>query len=148
MMTRLSKPQRLRTCTIPALVCALLRIGAGLGVVALLQTPPPQTRSLAGINSLVGWDEMVMMPEGSAKSRAMQKKVLAGIVHERCTDPKIGEQLKELEASEGSLGEAEAAVVREAKRECAPLCDDHACSPPSRGGLTMCCAAATARRRS
>jgi carboxypeptidase Taq len=71
-----------------------------------------------GVNSLLEWDEMVMMSEGAAASRAAQKMVLAGIMHERKTDPEIEKLLGDVEGS-GELDLPQAAVVREAKRKCA-----------------------------
>jgi Zn-dependent M32 family carboxypeptidase len=62
---------------------------------------------------------MVMMSEGAAASRAAQKMVLAGIVHERKTDPEIKKLLGDVEGA-GELDLPQAAVVREAKRKCAP----------------------------
>ena len=69
----------------------------------------------AGISGILSWDEMVMMPQGSAGSRAAQKSALAGVLHDRRTDPKIGELAASL-AKAGDLGEWEAGVVREAAR--------------------------------
>lgn len=59
-----------------------------------------------------------MMAEGATGSRAAQKMVMAGIVHERKTDQEIGRLLQQIESSGGELDEAQAALVREAKREC------------------------------
>ena len=78
----------------------------------------------SGVEQLLGWDEMVMMPPSSAESRGAQKTLLAGMMHEKKTDPEIGSLLKTIEASGGELSGTDAAVVREARRECAP--------PPSR----------------
>ncbi|KXZ50633.1 hypothetical protein GPECTOR_15g317 [Gonium pectorale] len=74
--------------------------------------------SLNGIDSLLNWDEMVMMPPGAAASRGSQKATLAGIKYEKQTDPTIGALLAVLEAAPaGALTSLQSAVVREAARE-------------------------------
>jgi Zn-dependent M32 family carboxypeptidase len=63
---------------------------------------------------------MVMMAEGAALSRAAQKMVMAGLVHERKTDKEFATLLAKLEeegSGEGNFDEAQAAVIREAKRK-------------------------------
>lgn len=80
-----------------------------------LCTKLKELSALQGIEGLLGWDEMVMMPEGSAASRAAQKSALAGVVHEKVTDPEIGSLLADLKDAPG-LDEWQAAVVREAAR--------------------------------
>jgi carboxypeptidase Taq len=48
---------------------------------------------------LLGWDERTYMPRGGASSRAEQMAYMAGLAHQKSTDPKIGEILSELEKS-------------------------------------------------
>lgn len=72
--------------------------------------------SLSGISGLLGWDEMVMLPPGAAGARAAQKAALASVLHEKSTDPSIGELLRQLE-SDSSLDDYQRATVREAARE-------------------------------
>ena len=55
---------------------------------------------LGSCSALLGWDEQTHMPPGGAENRAAQLALLAGLQHARATDPKIGELLGELEASE------------------------------------------------
>ena len=50
--------------------------------------------------SLLSWDEQTLMPSGGAPFRGEQHAVLAGIAHERATDPAIGELLSILEGSD------------------------------------------------
>lgn len=74
---------------------------------------------LSSCGSLLGWDEQTYMPHGGAEHRANQLSLLAGLIHERTTAPRIGELLGELEAA-GELGEPDdpkAANVREARRD-------------------------------
>lgn len=77
-----------------------------------------EIQAFSGISGLLGWDEMVMMPAGAAGSRGAQKSALAGLLHERKSDPAIGELLEQLQREEGQGGDAfRAAAVREAARE-------------------------------
>eukprot|EP00887_Chlorella_sp_A99_P004883 scaffold4.g4883.t1 len=81
-----------------------------------------ETSALEGISGLLNWDEMVTMPEGAAEARAAQKSALAGILHERHTDPAIGGLLAKLQAGGGDALKVagfdayQQAVVREAAR--------------------------------
>jgi len=58
-----------------------------------------QTAVFATIESLLYWDERCMMPPRAAAFRAEQAAQLAGLIHERQTDPRLGEWLNELAAS-------------------------------------------------
>ncbi|KAL4858840.1 Thermostable carboxypeptidase 1 [Chlorella vulgaris] len=74
--------------------------------------------SLSSISGLVGWDEMTMMPEGAAESRAKMKSALAGVIHEKSCDAALGEVLAKLQAANlEQLNEFEQATVREAARD-------------------------------
>jgi carboxypeptidase Taq len=55
---------------------------------------------LASTSSLLGWDEQTFMPEGGAVHRSAQMGLLAGLHHERATDPKFGELLHVVESSD------------------------------------------------
>jgi carboxypeptidase Taq len=55
---------------------------------------------LASTSSLLGWDEQTFMPEGGAAHRSAQMGLLAGLHHERATDPKLGELLAAVESSD------------------------------------------------
>lgn len=73
---------------------------------------------LGSCASVLSWDEQTYMPHGGAEHRANQLGLLAGLAHERRTNPRIGELLSALEAS-ADLGEPHgdlAANVREARR--------------------------------
>ncbi|KAK9815482.1 hypothetical protein WJX72_004432 [[Myrmecia] bisecta] len=76
-----------------------------------------EVSALGGISGLLGWDEQVMMPDGAAASRAAQQAVLAGVIYDKQTDAALGELLSKLDGPKESLGQYEAAVVREALRE-------------------------------
>jgi carboxypeptidase Taq len=83
-----------------------------------------QIAALKGIESLLAWDESVMMLDGAAQAQAAKKKVLAGIMHERETAPAaaIGKALKEIGSVSASLNTEQTAVVREAKRSYIRAC--------------------------
>ena len=55
--------------------------------------------TLASCSSLLGWDEQTCMPPGGADHRANQLSLLAGLVHEQATAPRLGDLLAEIEGS-------------------------------------------------
>ncbi|HEY2585822.1 MAG TPA: carboxypeptidase M32 [Tepidisphaeraceae bacterium] len=73
---------------------------------------------LGSVNSLLGWDERTQMPPKGTEHRAAQSSLLARMVHERFTSPRIDEWLNAVEASDVVKGpESDAAVnVRETRR--------------------------------
>jgi carboxypeptidase Taq len=80
-----------------------------------------RSRERAVLNScasLLGWDEQTYLPRGGVEHRAQQLAMLAGMVHERATDPKFGELLASVEGTEltGDPEAPEAANVREWRR--------------------------------
>ncbi|HVJ68422.1 MAG TPA: carboxypeptidase M32, partial [Caulifigura sp.] len=77
-----------------------------------------ETAILRSCGGLLGWDEQTCLPPEGAEHRADQGALIAGLVHERATNPKVGDWLAELSVVEGlKVAESpEAAVVREAKR--------------------------------
>jgi carboxypeptidase Taq len=54
---------------------------------------------LGSCAQLLGWDEETFMPPAGVDHRGNQMALLAGLQHERATDPRIGELLGELEGS-------------------------------------------------
>ncbi|HYW81103.1 MAG TPA: carboxypeptidase M32, partial [Thermoguttaceae bacterium] len=54
------------------------------------------TALLSSIEETLGWDERTKMPIAGGEHRAEQMTLLAGMAHQRWTDPKFGEQLAEL----------------------------------------------------
>ncbi|MEO1498135.1 MAG: carboxypeptidase M32 [Planctomycetota bacterium] len=65
-----------------------------------------ETALLSSINGLVEWDEQTHMPPAAAEWRAEQQAYLAGQIHKRSVDPRLGEWLGELrdspEAADGA----------------------------------------------
>lgn len=55
---------------------------------------------LASCLTLLDWDEQTYMPPGGADNRADQMAYLAGLQHEKSADPRIGDWLAEVEASD------------------------------------------------
>ena len=74
---------------------------------------------LVGALTLLQWDAEICMPRGGVAHRGDQMALLAGLVHDRATNPHIGELLSELEASSfiGEKESAEAVNVRELRRD-------------------------------
>jgi carboxypeptidase Taq len=73
---------------------------------------------LASCLDLLEWDEEVAMPRNGVKHRAEQRALLAGLVHDRATDPRHEELLVALEGS-ALIGDPEsphAVNVREIQR--------------------------------
>jgi len=54
---------------------------------------------LTAMESALGWDERTMMPPEAAEYRAEQLTLLAGLIHQKRTDRRLGEWLGELAAS-------------------------------------------------
>lgn len=74
---------------------------------------------LSSCADVLSWDEQTHLPPGGAEHRANQLSLLAGLAHDRKTNPRIGELLGELESS-GELGDPDgeqAVNVREARRQ-------------------------------
>jgi len=73
---------------------------------------------LSSCSALLAWDEQTSMPTGGSTHRGEQMALLAGLHHERATDPKIGELLSIVEASDlvAQADSAPAANVRELRR--------------------------------
>ena len=54
---------------------------------------------LTSVEALLEWDEETYMPPGGVENRSEQLGLIAGLLHERGTDPRLGELLSELEGS-------------------------------------------------
>jgi carboxypeptidase Taq len=73
---------------------------------------------LASCAELLAWDEVTYMPPAGAAHRATQLALLAGLIHERGADPRFGELLSFVEASDlvADPDSIPAANVRELRR--------------------------------
>jgi carboxypeptidase Taq len=68
--------------------------------------------------SILGWDNSVMMPEGSAEDRARQQATLGGIAHQIITSPEVKDMLDQAEKNEAKdLDEWQKANLRLMKNE-------------------------------
>jgi carboxypeptidase Taq len=74
---------------------------------------------LTSCEALLEWDEETYMPAGGVENRSEQLALLAGLLHERGTDPRIGDLLAELEQSEllDDASSPAAVNIRELRRE-------------------------------
>jgi carboxypeptidase Taq len=75
--------------------------------------------TLVSIEALLEWDEETSMPAGGVEGRSEQLALLAGLLHERGTDPRLGELLDRLEGSSLLADPASPAAVnvRELRRD-------------------------------
>jgi len=75
--------------------------------------------TLGSVAALVGWDQETYMPVGGAHARAEQSSLLARLLHERASDPRVGELLVECEV-DSDLNDpqsAHGANIREMRRD-------------------------------
>jgi carboxypeptidase Taq len=73
---------------------------------------------LAGCAELLAWDEATYLPKNAGEHRAAQLALLAGLTHDRGTDPRLGELLAAVEGSDlvSDPESVAAANVRELRR--------------------------------
>lgn len=79
-----------------------------------------QTATLESVQSLVNWDQETYMPPAAAGHRAEQQSMLAGLIHERRTSPRLGELIAKCEADPALVDDPAsptAAAVREFRRD-------------------------------
>jgi carboxypeptidase Taq len=82
-------------------------------LVALLR----ENALLASCSYLLGWDEQTYLPPQGAGHRAEQLALLAGMLHERATSPRLGELLGELQSAPSAIDDSpRSSVIREARR--------------------------------
>ncbi|AMV37385.1 carboxypeptidase M32 [Planctomyces sp. SH-PL62] len=74
---------------------------------------------LGSCAAVLGWDEQTYMPPGASSLRGDQMALLAGIQHDRGTDPRLGELLENLHDSSlaAELDSIESANVRQLRRD-------------------------------
>jgi carboxypeptidase Taq len=74
---------------------------------------------MASSLALLQWDAEIYMPRGGVKHRGDQMALLAGLVHDRATDPRIADLLGEVESSSLASDPAsvEAVNIREIRRD-------------------------------
>ena len=52
-----------------------------------------QTEALSSVAERLGWDQETVMPRGAVEQRAEEMAAIEAVLHERRTDPRIGEWL-------------------------------------------------------
>ncbi len=72
-----------------------------------------EVRDLSSAAALLSWDQETMMPRKAAAARARQLATLAGLRHERFTDPKVGDLLAAAETARDAFSDEEQAQLRE-----------------------------------
>jgi carboxypeptidase Taq len=73
---------------------------------------------LASCEAILDWDERTYMPRKAAENRSNMVSLIAGMVHDKITNPKIGELLGEIESSINANDDsADAANIREIRRD-------------------------------
>src|SRR5882672_230653 len=74
---------------------------------------------LTSCEALLDWDEETYMPPGGVENRSEQLALVAGLLHERGTDPRLGELLSAVEHSDlvNDPGSPAAVNVRALRRE-------------------------------
>ena len=60
---------------------------------------------LSHAEAMLSWDEATMMPPGGGDARAEALASLRGAIHERSTDPRLGELFATAENEAGGLDE-------------------------------------------
>jgi carboxypeptidase Taq len=74
---------------------------------------------LGNTAGVLGWDQEVYMPAANAPYRAEQESLLAGMIHQKFTDPKVGEWIASAESDKkltGNLTSDSAVNIREWRR--------------------------------
>ncbi len=86
---------------------------------AALTTLAREETVLASCSDLLEWDEETFMPRGGVENRAEQMALMAGLLHERGSDPRFGELLSIVEGSDLAADPASdvAVNIRELRRE-------------------------------
>ncbi len=70
-----------------------------------------ETEALGQVMGRLGWDQETMMPRGSAEQRGEEMAALAGVLHARRVDPRVGDLLEKAEAPD-EAGKAALRLIR------------------------------------
>jgi carboxypeptidase Taq len=71
---------------------------------------------LESAGGLLGWDQETKMPRKGVAGRSMVASTLAGVIHEKLTDPTLAEDLQVLNRDQDSLEEVQRAQIKEITR--------------------------------
>ena len=81
---------------------------------AALRGRVAELEALSGVMQLLEWDQQTMMPSGGAPHRGTQLSTLSGLMHDRLSDPVIGDWLSDLDADTDPI---RSAAVRNVRRD-------------------------------
>ncbi len=86
---------------------------------ALLKAKLSEIADLRAASAVMGWDQLVNMPEGAAQDRGEQIATLENIMHTKATSEEIGKLLDDLQGYMGELGpdSDDARLIKVAKRD-------------------------------
>ena len=73
-----------------------------------------KTAALGQVSGIISWDQETMMPEKGAAQRAEQTGVVAGLLHQLSTDPKIPKWIDAIDQTK--VSKFDSTNIREAKR--------------------------------
>lgn len=82
----------------------------------LLDAKLKRIQALNSISGLIGWDELVNLPEDSADQRQEQCAAMAQVCHAASIDPEIDTLLSELETRDDELDGDQRIVIRDARK--------------------------------
>ena len=82
-----------------------------------LRTAMRKAARLHSVQSLLAWDQETYMPAGGGEARSEQMGDIAGMVHQRRTDPRIGELIQVCSQNQSGLNEVEARNLALIKRD-------------------------------
>ncbi|MDQ7012303.1 MAG: carboxypeptidase M32 [Planctomycetota bacterium] len=71
-----------------------------------------ETGVLHAVEALLSWDQETYMPPAGAASRAEQSSAMAGLIHERRTDPRLGDLIAACESDTALMADAESPAAR------------------------------------
>ncbi|MFN3527408.1 MAG: carboxypeptidase M32, partial [Paracoccus sp. (in: a-proteobacteria)] len=75
-----------------------------------------QTEALSSVSERLGWDQETVMPRGAAEQRSEEMAAMESILHERRTDPRIGEWLDVAEPRSPAETRALSLIARDFSR--------------------------------
>ncbi|HEY5647054.1 MAG TPA: hypothetical protein VIS76_13975, partial [Pseudomonadales bacterium] len=82
-----------------------------------LESRTREITRLREIQAVVDWDEACMMPSGGGPGRGQAMSTLTAIIHERLSDPAIGELLNRVRGEDASLSPWQSANLVNIERE-------------------------------
>ena len=73
-----------------------------------------ELEALGGVVQLLEWDQQTMMPSGGAPHRGLQLATITGLMHDKLSDPAVGEWLSDLSDTTDPICKA---AVRNIRRD-------------------------------